>query len=453
MPTFTATSPFVEGKSPGKTRLDKLLDNTLWLKDQLRRDFGVVNGLVRTAPGKTDSLTKVQLARADRIHFVDGRSAALTAPLASNIAVTGAGGLDQGTPTNSRWYQPYVAIKDDGTMTLLLRLLRAYIVDQQQTTITTALGLNDATARTWHAQSFTAGATAKALLVELALSRTGTPSGEVWIELQADSSGSPSGVTIASTVKLIADVSNNNNEFLYLPFEEPNVTLAAGSVYWLVLKQNYSTSATNYLQVYYNDTDLYAGGAHKRWDGSAWQVDSASRDLAFKVIIISDETPTLALPSGYVTYTKAGPPVYRDGSGNFVRFVAIDGHVIPLKYDTSSAGIWTIGSTGATNVMLPFEISHAVPPDHVLLWGTAGSGNQLYAQLFPVPDGDAYANASAESLYGRWGGLAQAYLAGSTLDRPTAQLGPIPCWLQRVYGANSGGLATKFWVDGWLWRG
>jgi len=452
-PVFVSSSPFATGNGGRRARFEQILENTLALRDWMaasRGTCGVINGTLRTVTGYTQYQKQVQLQRSSGIILSNGQLVNQAAPLVADVTVSGAGGLDIGTEQNSRWYQPYYIRKDDGTENLCLRLMKVNNLDQSQTSFVSNYGLNDATARTWHAQSFPVGTTGQLPFVEMGLGRSGTPNGSIWLEVQTNSGGSPSGVVLATSTRLYAPAHTNNNGFqAVFTFDTP-ATLTSGTTYWLVLKSDYATSGANFIVVHYSDASGYAG-AHKRWDGAAWQVDNAGRDLCFKTYVTVDSTPTLTLPSGYTMYTKAGPPVYNDSGGNFQSFFAQDNLVMPIGYIASSNAHLYIGQTGATTVPILLDASTVIPPEPVIVFASAGAAGAAYAQLGPVPDAN---QDPGGGFSGRYGGAGDTYTESASAEYPVRHMPAVWSQVQRFFGSTSNaGVNVKFFVSAWQWRG
>lgn len=460
---FYETSMFDVTKPTSLDRLEKLVGNTKWLRDQATEEYGVIGGILRSGSGYVDYKTKVRLSQAQSIHLSDGRKIPLTAPIEADITVSGAGGLDTGTEAASTWYQPYVIAKNDGTYvngqwtappttSLIFRTMHQYAVDQSQASLISVQALNDAAARTYLAQSFTPATTGKMPFVELYLARLGgsTPAGDVYVEIQTNSAGSPSGTVVATSVKLDASIMNSNNGYLIFPFEVMP-TLTAATSYWIVLKSTYATGAA-YVHWYYSDASGY-GGAGKRWDGAAWQVDSANRDYAHRTYVMVDATPSLTLPSGYTAYTKAGPPVHNGSGSDFRPFAAIGRQVI-VGNPTGSvtpAGIY-LGTTGASTNVLPIDVSSVLPPELVTVEVYASAAAGVFAEVYPVPDGSVYGVAVDNKPYSpRWGMGGSSYVPFGNIDYVSAPLATVWAALQRLY-IGGGAQDIRFHAMSWTWR-
>lgn len=122
------------------------------------------------------------------------------------------------------------------------------------------------------AQSFTPSTTADIAQVILKLYKTASPTGNMFVELRADSSGVPSGTVTAtsSTLDVSTLTTSSSGELKTFTFTA-GTSLTASTLYWLVLNTDYGVSTVNWVGVLTKGTSSsYAGGSAKKWNGSAW---------------------------------------------------------------------------------------------------------------------------------------------------------------------------------------
>ena len=133
------------------------------------------------------------------------------------------------------------------------------------------------------AQSFTVTTPCRVSAVDLWLNRHNTPAGNLTVEIQTDSGGSPSGtaVTNGSGTSGTVAASGLSATPAKTTFEFANPPNLPVGTYWLVLETTDSASATDYVQWAQDSGAGYAGGVLKSYDGAAWNAESA--DAVFAV--------------------------------------------------------------------------------------------------------------------------------------------------------------------------
>jgi hypothetical protein len=143
--------------------------------------------------------------------------------------------------------------------------------------------LDDPNVRVAMPFALTQAATHDSLRVALKLKAVGSPTGSLILEIQADSSGSPSNLAIGSAATLSATaVSTTVSAFHAFAFTDSK-TLAAGS-YWIVLRAQ-GVSGSNQILWMGNDQGLYGGGAPKATNNpTTWSASTTSgRAFLFQV--------------------------------------------------------------------------------------------------------------------------------------------------------------------------
>lgn len=118
-------------------------------------------------------------------------------------------------------------------------------------------------------------------------------SGESWdyrtgevltMTIETDSAGAPSGTPVTNgtaVTKLAYNVPYESFEHEIFTFAS-NVSLTSGTTYWLVLKDNYTASTSNYIEAALDTGNGYAGGGASLYNGVAW-VDSVGSDFIFGI--------------------------------------------------------------------------------------------------------------------------------------------------------------------------
>ncbi len=285
-------------------------------------------------------------------------------PLSGIITSSGAGGLDTGTEVASTWYEIYLIGKSSTGSTSDLRVMfhraKSYSLDQSQTAISTNSPLRfGATTHIKLAQSFQTSAAGAVEFVDISLFRAGTPTGTMWITIEASSGGNPSGTALVTSDKMAATAVSTTSQWIRFPFRAAPVSLSSATQYFIVLQGDYATDGTNYVAWNYQGTNVYANGAFFTYNGSSW-ANTPTADQTFKVYVTLNDT-ALTMPSGYDQSLKLGY-VYNNASSNFVAFDAQNNTVRRL---TASGGAndWT--NTTATVPTL-FDLSTLLPPCPVI---------------------------------------------------------------------------------------
>jgi hypothetical protein len=107
----------------------------------------------------------------------------------------------------------------------------------------------------------------------------------VWMTLEADSSGSPSGTALATSDTVDATTYTSAIVVTKFTFSTP-YTMVAGTKYWLVLRFDYTIDGSNYLAVHGPSSAVSAVGAAKKFDGgSTWVATGNPASLAFSTMV------------------------------------------------------------------------------------------------------------------------------------------------------------------------
>ena len=317
---------------------------------------------LRTHPDFDVASSKIQLLKADQIVMSDGERINSWDNLVADITASGAGGLDTGSEGASIWYGIYAIAKDDGTKNLLLHREKDYFKDQQQLTNTAAAeGFRSSSTYTKKAQSFQVATAGTIPFIDLLGVRNGSPTGRIWITLEADSAGRPSGTPLATSDKLdIASFTTAAGQWIRFIFRSP-VTFNVSTTYHLVLQGDFTISASNFYYWYGNTAGGYANGKAQKYNGTTWSDQATDTDQVFKIYVTRNDT-SLTLPSGYTKSCKIGY-VYNNSSSNFYTFVATDRRVHPIL---KSGGINDWGNSTITYPTL-VDLSTLIPPTPVVM--------------------------------------------------------------------------------------
>lgn len=384
MPTFNATNPVSVGLSTKKDHFDRAFDNILVVRDggiaipsQTAHDFipaasasqltrvAAVAGKVphfkadgsgwemvsvagpqsfrglhlRTHQDGDAAANKVALVGLEEVVMDDGvRYSGLTFPLEADITASGAAGLDTGSRTASTWYSIYLIGKASTQLASDLRLLlhreKDWTLDQSQTTQDTYAQLRSSTATTKLAQGFQPGTTGLCEMIDILGYRTGTPSGNIWLTIEADAAGVPSGTPLATSDKLVVTDMSSGLGNIRFPFRTP-VSLTAGTQYWIVMQGDYTVHASNnFVWSAKGGASSYAGGSYATYNPTTWTL-TATHDFAFKTYVTRNSA-ALTLPSGWTQSCKVGY-VYNTGSNVLRKFVQHERWNQPIESVTVGA--------------------------------------------------------------------------------------------------------------------
>lgn len=341
--------------------------------------------VLRTHPDWDKTFNQVSLLGLEQAVMSDGirYSGVSQLPLTADITVSGLGGLDTGVRTASKWYEIYLIGKSstqaNSDLGLLFHRAKAYPIDQATgVTVSNFSNLRQASnALVKLAESFVAGATGLCELVDMDISKTGTPTGNVWLTIEADTSGHPSGTPLATSDRFNVAKFPTSAQIVRVPFRTP-ATLTSGTTYWVVWQGDYTFSAVNYLGIgYQNVGHPYPSGSLSLFDGTSW----ASQALNFYLnTFITVASAALTLPLGYDESCKLGY-VYNTAGNSLGRFSARD----RLVRNLDGGNFFSLtGTTTPTFV----DLSLYIPPGPVVLACEVGSNVATNAaNLMNFPEG------------------------------------------------------------------
>jgi hypothetical protein len=331
-------------------------DNLTVLYDSQASFTGFFRGVVLRTHVDTDLAKKsVMLLNANQITMDDGTGVSdWGSNLSCDITTVGAGGLDTGSEIAFNWYQIYAIRKSsDGTKNLLLHKATKWVLDEEQNTADSTQNFRETSSLQKIAQGFSVDETAPIISVYVPMRKVGSPTGTVWMTLEADSAGSPSGTPLATSQKIDASLlvpSSGAAGAVVFVFRNP-LTATLGTTYHMVLNSSVTTSASHYVDMSIWNANVYAKGALKTYDGAAWT--AAVKDLTFQLII--QRIPTaVTMPSGYDQKALIGY-VYNNSASDFVPFIAADRYVTPLTQQV-------VGSAMPYQLPITMGITELLPP-------------------------------------------------------------------------------------------
>lgn len=109
------------------------------------------------------------------------------------------------------------------------------------------------------------------------LKKVGSPSGDVWVEIQGDSSGSPDGTAIGTSQKVAAGDVSTSYEWVKFTFTTP-VDLSDATTYHAVLTGDYALSASDHVTLH---TETGISGGNVEIKDASWSDDTAKNFLVY----------------------------------------------------------------------------------------------------------------------------------------------------------------------------
>lgn len=336
-----------------------------------------------------------------------------------------------------------------GTLNKLIdeaMLYNGSTTDQSQATQNTALkvGEADATAKqNLIAQSFVAGKSPLKTVTLYKRANTGTFTGDVVVTIQADVSGSPSGVALATVTITNATYNALSNDATFAVNLASNLNLDIGSTYWIVVDPTTSDNS-NYINLGYQNTNVYASGALKYKNVTDGWV-SVTGDLYFVLTIdpsgkvptldSNGQLPTSVIPAGqfasYVAgesmsagdhfFISSGQPITRAMFYQPISTQAYNaGYDIGYNGDTKRGGQTFIAKTTSIK-SLNFVLNN---------WGTSGSITakvviEIRATSGGAPTGSAIWSETIPDF--TIGGWSQNNVSYNIVTPPTLVVGTTYC--------------------------
>lgn len=273
---------------------------------------------------------QVQLVTVDEITMDDGVRvstgwANLTASITSNVATSGVGYLDTGVAEANTCYEVWaIRNSSNGAQGLVLhKTLDRHVDATIDTTVTAATARK---IRFEHglsliscvnvAQSFLATKSGPLTGIDVSMSRTGSPVGNVWVTIEANTAlGNASGIPLATSRYMdVARLPTDSQPRIRFVFDT-TANVVSGNSYWAVIDADYPTAHLgvneNYIQVFgtlASDTPPgYLDGRAKNFTSNTntWVIANSSQfspvgpsDLYFRTFVEANNTDLL-MPTGY----------------------------------------------------------------------------------------------------------------------------------------------------------
>lgn len=232
-----------------------------------------------------------------------------------DISVSGVNGLDGGTANANTWYEVYAIRKSsDGVKNFIVHRALDRLATQNtfnssfwpiQSGLSAGLGANNTSNLYIRlAQSFTPNVTGNLTSLEIRAHRTTTPTGNMWLTLEANTAGSPGGTTLATSrkmnVALLPLTNLSNVRFVF----DNTTTVTTGTSYFWVFNSDYPASTTAYINVGFSlaNTDITANGVNRGLPygntGTSWLQLTSIGTFIYKAYVESNNFP-VTMPAGY----------------------------------------------------------------------------------------------------------------------------------------------------------
>jgi len=169
------------------------------------------------------------------------------------------------------------------------------------------------------AQGFQVDTAGPVEFVDVKLIKTGTPTGNIWFTIEADSGGVPTNTPLATSDKLDVSRISTTATIIRIPFRTP-VSLSAATQYHLVAQGDWAVSAANFISWRMDGSAAaYANGSKALYDSDTvtWTTDTDD-DLWCRIYVTRNET-ALTKPANYTQSAVIGW-VYNDSGSNFFPF-------------------------------------------------------------------------------------------------------------------------------------
>jgi len=271
-------------------------------------------------------------------------------------------GLDEGTVAANAWYSFHAIRKADGTKSGLAHREKDYTLDQNINVPGSPVTVTwrNTSARQRIAQNFTPAIVGHRAFMVFRMGAGGTPAGDIWATIEADSAGSPSGTALATSDTVDAARLVGGSQPDVLLFFRTTTSLVAGTTYWVVLYSNVTIDGVNTVNV----VGISGGtGTCKLYDGSVWAVNGGAQ-LYLREYVVGNDLP-ITMPTGYIQRARIGYG-RTNASANIIRFTAVNRSV--------SAGEEQNSGSLTGNVVRILDWTAMIPPIPVIVDFSA-SGN------------------------------------------------------------------------------
>jgi hypothetical protein len=338
--------------------------------------------------------THVELVTVDEVVMDDGTRISsgwngLTAAITSNVATSGVGYIDTGVVKAQTCYEIWgVRNSSNGAQGLVLhRAIERFVDVSYRPTIVAAfrkinyaLGVGLTTCIN-AAQSFVSTNTGPFTSIELTMFRVGSPVGNCWVTLEANTGGNASGVPLSTSRYMDAgrmptDATGGRIRFVF----DTTANVVSGNSYWGVFHVDYPQAFVgneNHLSLCGVATEAFANGTGKQFSANTntWQSANASApaiaDFYIRTFVESFNTDLL-MPTGYDQKCLLS---YMSTSGNAGGFgvVVSEYHQRGTKIETNFHYNWDINYNSAfggganptdvqTGLLEVLDMRNYVPP-------------------------------------------------------------------------------------------
>lgn len=131
--------------------------------------------------------------------------------------------------------------------------------------------------------------------INLLVNKGGTPSDNLYIEIQTDSSGAPSGTVVTNgTSSTLAGGSVTGGAYANYKFTFATPpSLTSGTTYWIVARRSGAVDGANYFRLAGSNSSVYSGGNLSTYDSTSgtWSATAAA-DLSFHAVYTIDYNTT-----------------------------------------------------------------------------------------------------------------------------------------------------------------
>lgn len=221
------------------------------------------------------------------------------------------------------------------------------------------------------AQSFNPKVTGYFDSVILNAYKNNSPTGNVWVTIETDNAGAPSGVAVATSEQIDVSLVSTSVSYLDLVFRFSTAfQLTGGTTYWIVVQGDYSVSSTVGLRFQRSSGGAgnYTGGAAYTYNGTSWSAISTD-DFKFRMNrIVGNLIDSHFLEAGTNDYQEFYSNNNRSRFAQNIKFTsnkAVKGAVCWLTM--------TASPTGTLNIKI--YDNNAGVPGSVLATGTAYNRN------------------------------------------------------------------------------
>lgn len=257
-----------------------------------------------------------------------------------------------------------------GAVAGIAKVTTTYLIDQElQNTFTNIPASGTVGVSGAIGQSFTTSGAFSFSSVDIFLRRLFNPTNLIHVDICADSAGIP-GSILASSTAVVANTipaSPTTGFFYTWNFSSP-VSLLAATKYHIVLRYADDTGygGANNIRVYYQNTDVLAGGNFETFDGATW-TSFATFDMAFR--LGTGNSTLTASPLNLASDVTGTLPIANGGTGQTTASAALNALLPqPLVTDTflytnGSSVLWNTANLGINSLRGVLGNNNLTNPD------------------------------------------------------------------------------------------